>query len=81
MSEIHISVAAIAELAACSPQAVHKALQRGDYGVPVQRGRNLFVPLARVEARLGQRITSEQIACATAGNPARVLTATPPQED
>jgi hypothetical protein len=81
MSEIHISVAAIAQLAACSPQAVHKALQRGDYGVPVQRGRNLFVPLAKVEARLGAAITSEQLALATAGNPARVLTATPPQED
>lgn len=80
MSNVHISVAAIAQLAACSPQAVHKALQRGDYGTPVQRGRNLFVPLARVEARLGSRITSEQIATATAGNPARVLTATP-QED
>ena len=77
---IHISVAAIAQLAACSPQAVHKALQRGDYGVPVQRGRNLFVPLANVEARLGSRISPEQIAMATAGNPARVLTATP-QED
>ena len=27
MSEIHISVAAIAQLTACSPQAVHKALE------------------------------------------------------
>ena len=80
MSEIHISVAAIAQLTACSPQAVHKALKRGRYGVPVQRGRNVYVPLANVEARLGQPITSEQLARATAGNPARVLTvATPPR--
>ena len=71
----------IAQLAACSPQAVHKAVQRGSYGVPVQRGRKLFVPLANVEARLGQRISPEQLDRATAGNPARMLVATPPQED
>lgn len=77
---VHISIAAIAQLAVCSPQAVHKAVQRGSYGVPVQRGRNVWVPLANVEARLGAAITSEQLARATAGNPARVLIATP-QED
>jgi hypothetical protein len=77
MSTVHISIAAIAQLTACSPQAVHKALQQGVYGVPVQRGRNLFVPLARVEARLGRRISPEQVARSSAGNPARVLTITP----
>ena len=74
---IHISVAAIAQLTACSPQAVHKALLKGVYGVPVKRGNNLYVPLATVEARLGQRISPEQIARAVgsaAGNPARVVT-------
>ena len=80
MSEIHISVAAIAALTSCSPQAVHKALQRGIYGRPLWRGRNCYVPLANVEARLGSRISPEQIKSATAGNPARVLVATP-QED
>jgi hypothetical protein len=73
---VHISVAAIAQLTACSPQAVHKALQKGIYGVPVQRGRNLYVPLAAVEARLGQRISPEQVARTAAGNPARVVTIT-----
>ena len=73
---IHISVAAIAQLTACSPQAVHKALLKGTYGTPVQRGRNLYVPLANVEARLGQRISPEQVASTTAGNPARVVTIT-----
>ena len=71
---IHISVAAIAQLTACSPQAVHKAMLKGLYGVPVQRGRNLYVPLATVEARLGQRISPEQVASSAAGNPARVVT-------
>jgi hypothetical protein len=51
-------------------------VQRGIYGTPVQRGRNLFVPLDKVEARLGQRISAEQIARTAAGNPARVLTIT-----
>ena len=73
---IHISVAAIAQLTACSPQAVHKALQQGFYGTPVRRGHNLYVPLATVEARLGQRISPEQVASTTAGNPARVITVT-----
>ena len=76
MSNVHISVAAIAQLTACSPQAVHKALLKGTYGVPVQRGRNLYVPLANVEARLGQRISPDQVASTTAGNPARVVTIT-----
>jgi hypothetical protein len=76
MSNVHISIAAIAQLTACSPQAVHKALLKGVYGVPVQRGRNLYVPLAKVEARLGQRIAPEQVARTAADNPARVLTIT-----
>jgi hypothetical protein len=76
MSKIHISVAAIAQLTACSPQAAHKALQKGVYGTPVKRGNNLYVPLATVEARLGQRISPEQVASTTAGNPARVVTIT-----
>ena len=71
---IHISVAAIAQLTACSPQAVHKALQQGLYGTPIRRGHNLYVPLATVEARLGQRISPEQVAHTATGNPARVLT-------
>ena len=74
MSKVHVSVAAIAQLTACSPQAVHKALLKGTYGVPVRRGHNLYVPLANVEARLGQRISPEQVARTTAGNPARVVT-------
>ena len=73
---IHISVAAIAQLTATSPQAVHKALLKGTYGVPVKRGNDLYVPLATVEARLGQRISPEQVASTTAGNPARVITMT-----
>ena len=76
MSNVQISVAAIAQLTACSPQAVHKALLKGTYGVPVQRGRNLYVPLAAVEARLGQRISPDQVAYTAAGNPARVVTIT-----
>jgi hypothetical protein len=76
MSNVHISVAAIAQLTACSPQAVHKALLKGVYGVPVQRGRNFYVPLANVEARLGQRISPEHLAHTAAGNPARVVTIT-----
>ena len=73
---IHISVAAIAQLTACSPQAVHKALLKGSYGTPVRRGHNLYVPLATVEARLGQCISPEQVASSAAGNPARVVTIT-----
>ena len=73
---IHISVASIAQLTACSPQAVHKALQQGLYGKPIRRGHNLYVPLATVEARLGQRISPEQVANSAAGNPARVVTIT-----
>ena len=79
MSNIHISVAAIAQLTACSPQAVHKALLKGTYGTPVQRGHNLYVPLNNVEARLGQRISPEQVASTAATNPARVVTI--PTED
>ena len=73
---IHISVAAITQLTACSPQAVHKALLKGVYGVPVKRGNNLYVPLANVEARLGQRISPDQVAHTAMGNPARVVTIT-----
>jgi hypothetical protein len=73
---VFISMAAVAQLTATSPQAVHKAVARGVYGVPVRRGRNFFVPLEKVEARLGQRISPEQVARTAAGNPARVLTIT-----
>ena len=55
---------------------MHKALLKGVYGTPVKRGRNLYVPLATVEARLGQRISPEQVARTAAGNPARVVTIT-----
>jgi hypothetical protein len=76
MSNVHISIAAIAQLTATSPQAVHKALLKGTYGTPVRRGHNIYVPLATVEARLGQRISPEQVAHTATGNPARVVTIT-----
>ena len=71
---IHISVAAIAQLTACSRQAVHKALLKGTYGTPIRRGHNLYVPLATVEARLGRQFTPEQIAMAVDGRPDRLIT-------
>ena len=58
------------------PPGRAQSLAEGRLRQARQRGHNLYVPLANVEARLGQRISPEQVASTAAGNPARVVTIT-----
>ena len=81
MTATYLSGPAIAALRATARMTENQAMRRGRYGPVLWRDRIAYVALSEVERRTGLAITSEQLARATAGNPARVLVATPPQED
>ena len=76
MSNVHISVAAIAAANRHFAPGRAQSPPKGHLRRARATRHNLYVPLANVEARLGQRISPEQVASTTAGNPARVVTIT-----
>jgi hypothetical protein len=67
MSDIALSVHAIAALKLVSVQAVRKAMAAGAFGQPLRHGNRRYAAKAAVEAHIGQPITQEQIARATGG--------------
>ena len=80
MAATYLSGPAIAALRATARMTENQAMRRGRYGQVLWRDRIAYVALSEVERRTGLPITAEQLARATAGNPARVLTATPMED-
>ena len=78
---VHISIAAIAQSLRAARRPCTRPCSAATTACRCSAGAILFVPLANVEARLGSRISPEQLDRATAGNPARVLTGPPSREE
>ena len=78
--QTYLNGPAIAALRATARMTENQAMRRGRYGPVLWHRGVAYVALEACERRIGEPITPERLALAVAGNPARVLTATP-QED